>query len=131
VADRQKPRVPPEVLARLQAAAPDDPAQAARLADTLFADGHFEPAYAVYGAALERETSEARTAWLVFQMANCKKNSDPDLARRLYGQLIAQYPKSRWARPAKIQDKILQWRHVNEPQTVLAEARGAMQATDE
>jgi hypothetical protein len=123
----QEPAVSPEVLAKLQAAAPADPAQAARLADTLFADGHLAPAYVVYQAALDRETSESRAAWLVFQMANCKKLSDPELAGTLYRQLIAQYPKSRWAGPAKIQEKILQWQRVNEPQGALAQARGAMQ----
>ncbi len=120
---RRDEPVCPEVLAKLQATAPSDPAQAARLADTLFTDGHIEAAYVVYEAALQRETSERRAAWLVFQMANCKRDSDPDEAMRLYGQLISEYPSSRWVEPAKVQERILQWKDGSSPETALHEAR--------
>ncbi|MFW6065790.1 MAG: tetratricopeptide repeat protein [Planctomycetota bacterium] len=124
--DSSRAPVAPEVLAKLQASAPKDPAKAAELADTLFSDGHYEPAYALYEAALKGETSEPRASWLVFQMANCKRESNPESARQLYLQLIEQYPESRWIPAAKAQEKIIQWQQVNEPQKVLQQARGSV-----
>lgn len=123
--------VSPEVLAKLQASAPSDPAKATRLADTLFSDGHYEPAYALYEAALKGETSERRAAWLVFQMANCKKDSAPKVARQLYLQLIQQYPNSRWVIAARSQEKIIQWRQVNAPASVLEHAQQSVRKDTE
>lgn len=124
--DGERMPVSPEVLAKLQASAPKDPAKATKLADTLFGDGHYEPAYALYEAALKGETSERRASWLVFQMANCKKESDPESARQLYLQLIEQYPECRWAPAAKAQEKIIHWQQINEPRSALQQARGSV-----
>ncbi|MGC9453832.1 MAG: tetratricopeptide repeat protein [Phycisphaerae bacterium] len=122
--DGRREQVAEEVLAQLQASAPRDPARATQLADTLFADEHYEAAYALYEAVLEHETSEQRASWLVFQMANCRKYSDPETARQLYLQLIEQYPNSRWVEAARVQEKIIHWQQVNEPRAVLRQARG-------
>ncbi len=90
------------------------------LADTFFLSGNLEAAALVYDLALKNEKDSTNKAWLLFQLANCRKESDPDVAKALYKQLIVEYADSDWSAIARVQLDLIEWLQVNKPYEILA-----------
>lgn len=110
-----------EVLARLRKMAPDSVAEPVALADALFLSEHFDTASVFYNLALQRQHTPEYKARLLFQLANCRRRSDPAAARKMYGQLFNEYPNSVWGRLAQTQGDLLKWYEVNNVRTLLSE----------
>jgi len=117
--------IPAKVLGRLRSCSPKDAAQAIALADSLFLGGYREEAAATYEAGLQRKPSDEDRAWLLFQTANCKRDTDPDLALGLYRRLQSECPDSPWSKVADVQERLIDWLKVNAPVQALAEALAA------
>ena len=80
-------------------------------AESMFAAKHFQHAAKLYEIALKRikDEKDPNRSWIIFQTANCVRNSDPKKASELYEQLITLFPDSRWVSAAKSQNAIIKW----------------------
>lgn len=104
--------LPAELKARIQAAqagAGNDPAELLKLGDSLYQADQVRAAEYFYRLALPRSSKQDRP-WILLQIGNSLRNRDVARAREMYQVLLQEYPKSRWARIAGVQDRILAWR---------------------
>jgi len=97
-----------------------------KLAEVLFLSGNTKEATVFYQEALGRKgTDDARSAqdraWILFQIGNCLRTDDPPTAKRMYRQLIGEYPDSPWVDLAKAQDKLIDWYQTDKPRTLIEE----------
>lgn len=104
-----KPGISPEALEELRRLSPEEIADPIRLADALFASGHYAEAHLFYQRSMAGVNDETLLAWLVYQSANCLFYNKPAEARALYMQLITDHPESTWAPVAQEQTKLLDW----------------------
>jgi hypothetical protein len=124
-AEPPAPRIlTPERLAKLkeqlEKAGADGFADPASLADALFRSGHPDHAYALYERLLaDKTTDDSVKAWLLFQMANCKRPSDAVTAATLYGRLLSEHGKSPWVDASKAYKTLLEWRQTVNPEAIL------------
>ncbi len=120
-----RPQIPPRVLAELVRASPEAVADPVGLADALFLSKHPQAAKVFYEHALKKAESDEDKAWLLFQIANCRREKEPAKASEIYQQLLAQYPDSPWSAVAKAQDLLIKWRQAHDIEQLLGEpARG-------
>jgi len=108
-------------LARLRQLPARGVADPLALADALYLAGQEQAAYGFYEMALKAQAAEAKRAWILFQMANCRRRSDPASAEALYQRLLKEQGESLWASLASVQAKLLQWYQVNAPEALLDE----------
>ena len=90
------------------------------------------PAEAVqfYEAALKAESQPDNQAWLLYQLANCRRTTDPEGALSLYKRLLAEHPKSDWTEPAQTQARVLEWMLTARPREALTtQATGRLPST--
>ncbi len=96
------------------------------LAEIMFLSGNYQDAVVLYEEALERSSSDEKSRagadWIVFQMANCLRHTNPTRATELYNKLVAQYPNSPWGDLAKAQRKLIEWYQQDKPETLIAES---------
>ena len=59
------------------------------------------------------------TPWLLFQVGNCQRHSDPAAARKAYQQLAREFPDCPWTPVAKMFDRLLRWHELNNPAEAL------------
>jgi len=112
--------LPPEKLEQLKALPANQVTDPVALADALFRSGHYDHAYTFYEQMLaDATTGEPTRAWLLFQMANCKRQSDPAAAVALYGRLLTGHPESSWAGPGKAYKTLVEWRQAVKPEAIL------------
>jgi hypothetical protein len=114
--------VPPTVLQALTEQSHDAIADPLRLADA-----HYAEAATFYERQLERVETPADKAWLVYQMANCKADSDRPKAMQLYRRVMAEFGDSPWAALAKTNLELLQWMDANQPREFLRELTNELQ----
>ncbi len=114
-----KPSVPILVLMKLKKAPSEAITDQTVLGDALFRGEYFEAAYNIYSQALEKKDDPVEKAWLQFQMANCRRGSDPSAAVVLYKKLLAEHPDSPWASVASAQENLLKWREAESPAELL------------
>ncbi len=100
------------------------------LAETLFLSGNLEEAAVFYTEVLGRtepnDVSSSRDrAWVLFQTGNCLRNTDLPAARKMYTQLLTEYPSSPWADIAIAQVKLIDWYVKDEPHKVVVNAEPA------
>jgi len=116
-AEAQQPPKKPEGLVtaedlkRLRGLPADRIGDPLALADALFAAGHHKEACAFYEAVLKGDKDNkdaAGRAWVLFQMANCQRRSDPTKAVELYGRVVTEHAASLWARVAETYRGVLQ-----------------------
>jgi len=111
----------------------DQLCKAFELAEILFLSGHLKQAGMFYQQALNRKdpndimSAEVR-AWTLFQIGNCLLASDQvgdDLltAKKMYRQLITEYPNSIWTDLAKARQNLIDWYLNDKPQTLIAECK--------
>lgn len=111
--------ISPQTLGRFRLLSAKDITKPIALADSLYSGGYLQQAYAVYETAERQDITPADHAWVLFQMANCKRTSEPDIALGLYRRLLAENPDSPWSNLAQIRGDILVWNKVNAPRQVL------------
>ncbi len=118
--DDDKPESPVEKLKDLPA---DQVADPIRLADALYNGGYYQAAAVFYQSVLlhEDESSGHPRDWVLFQFANCLRDSDPARARGLYKRLATEHPDSRWKAAASAQEKLLTWKMMDRPREILDE----------
>lgn len=90
------------------------------LADILFLSGHLKQAAAFYQQALDRMAPDSAAsadnrAWILFQLGNCLRGSDPSAAIKTYRQLIAEYPNSLWTDLARAREQLIDWYRNDRP----------------
>lgn len=112
---------------------PDQIDNPLELAEVLFISGYLKEAGVFYQDALNRKSAdEAGSAqettalresrdrtWTMFQIGNCLRDRDLPAAKKMYQQLIAEYPGSPWTDLARAQDKLIDWYQTNEPYTLV------------
>jgi len=96
------------------------------LAELLFLSNHLEKAAVFYTEALSRTTtvssiSAQRKAWILFQTGNCLQKTKPDEAKKLYTQLVNEFPDSCWTEPAKCQIEIIDWIQKDQPEKIISD----------
>jgi len=96
------------------------------LGETLFLSGNLKEAAIFYREALKRKSPDdvgsARDRdWILFQIGNCLRNDDPPSAKKMYGQVIIEYPNSPWMELAEARSKLLDWYRKDEPHKLIAE----------
>jgi hypothetical protein len=96
------------------------------LAEVLFYSGQFKEAVTCYQQALaqinpDEATSTDNKPWILFQIANCLRNDDPQTAVKIYRQLIAEYPQSLWADFAKAQEQLILLYQQDNPKKMIEE----------
>ncbi len=120
-ANARRAGIDPKWLHQLETAPREGVSDPAALADALYAGGHIDAAFVYYDIAWRRNDPECDQAWLLLQMGNCRQQTDPAKARGFYRQLLADHPESRWSAAAGTQDKLLEWKQMDQPQQVLAD----------
>lgn len=96
------------------------------LGEVLYFSGRLKEAAVFYQEALKRTDPDKPglvrdRAWILFQIGNCLKNDDMTKAQNCYRRLIAEYPNSPWAEPAKAREKLIDWFLKVKPRTLIAE----------
>ncbi|MCK4625625.1 MAG: tetratricopeptide repeat protein [Phycisphaerae bacterium] len=117
----QPARINPEMLAKLKQLPPGSITEPAALADTLFLGGYLESAAFFYELALKNETDADEKAWLLFQTANCYRETNPTEAVKAYAKLLTEYPNSLWSSAAYMPKNIIEWHKANKLDDLLKE----------
>ena len=121
------PRPDPEMLGKLRQISTEGLTKAAELADALYLAVENQVAEAFYQRALGTADEAAERAWLMFQLANCKKQTDPDLAKQLYGQLAEEYTDSSWRPVALMGIRLIEWEQINQPKELIAQVKAEIE----
>ena len=111
----------PELVAGLNKLHPGRPIGMAALADTLFHSGHVDWALPFYEKAIETSPDDEEKAWLLFQVANCRRKAAPPAADEAYGRLLSECPDSPWGPAAQFQRQFIEWQEVNRLPELLEE----------
>ncbi len=103
---------------------PDQLRNPFELAEILFNSHCLTEAAKCYQESLNRMTTNeadqlANKAWVLFQIGNCLRNIDPQIAMQMYGQLIAEYPNSLWTDLARAKTKLIDWYLKDKPNTLI------------
>jgi len=106
----------------------DQLCKAFELAEILFQSSHLKQAAMFYQQALNRKdpndimSAEAR-AWTLFQIGNCLRDEDLPAAKKMYRQLITEYPNCPWTDLARARENLIDWYRSDKPQTLIAECK--------
>jgi tetratricopeptide (TPR) repeat protein len=98
------------------------------LGQILFQGQAFSEAALCYEEALKRLNIETLAGsedkeWLLFQIGNCYKQSDPQKAMRIYKQLILEYPHSLWSELVRVKGQWITWELRDKPKTLVNEIK--------
>jgi tetratricopeptide (TPR) repeat protein len=105
---------------------PDQLNNPIQLADILFLSGHLEQATVFYRQALNcidvnDVTSVQDRAWILFQMGNCLWEENLSEAKKIYRQLLEEYPNCLWADTARCRESLIDWFLSDKPQKLIDE----------
>jgi tetratricopeptide (TPR) repeat protein len=94
------------------------------LAELLYIKGYLKEAAVFYQETLDRQKpdkqpSPGQKPWILYQLGNCLRQSDPASASKAYKQLITDFPDSQWTASAKVQGKIIDWLQKEKPADIL------------
>ncbi len=115
-------KIPPRTLQRLMQLSPSGVSRPITLGDSLHRGGYDAEAFKIYQMAMQREPSPEDRAWVLFQMANCKRKTDPEMAMGIYKRLLHEHPTSAWSDMAQTECDFLKWVQDNDPTRALADA---------
>ncbi len=118
-APAQRKGLSPQLLKRLKELPVEGVNRPVDLADTLFLAGHLEEACSFYEHALKESQDPEQKAWLLYQIAACRRMADPAAAAAQYQKLLAEHPESMWASLADVQVRLIEWYRINAPRAVL------------
>jgi tetratricopeptide (TPR) repeat protein len=96
------------------------------LGEVLFLSGRLKKAAKFYRQAFERMerddvASGQDRAWALFQTGNCLRYDDLPSAKKIYEQLLAEYPDSPWSDLVKARMRLIDWYLQVEPKSLVAE----------
>jgi len=96
------------------------------LGEVLYTSGNLREAAVFYQEALNRINTDKTGAdqnrsWILFQLGNCMRDNDLLTTKKIYVQLITEYPESPWVDLAKARVKIIDWHLKDKPETLIAE----------
>ena len=96
------------------------------LAEILFNSNHLKEAAKCYQQALDSITVGQTgrftdKEWILFQIGNCLRNTDPPAAMQMYRRLITEYPDSPWVNLAKAKSKLIDWYLKDKPDALIKE----------
>ncbi|MHC4293146.1 MAG: tetratricopeptide repeat protein [Planctomycetota bacterium] len=96
------------------------------IAELLFLSNHLDKSALFYAEALNRTSSDnsisaQRKAWILFQMGNCLRKTEPNRAKQMYTQLINEFPESSWTEPAKGQVQLIDFYLTDEPEKIITD----------
>ncbi len=90
------------------------------MAELLYVKGYLGEAAVFYKETLNRQKfTPGQKPWVLYQVGNCLRRSDPAAAMAAYRQLITDFPDSPWTAPAKAQEKALDWLQKEKPRELL------------
>ncbi len=91
------------------------------LGEIMFECGMLSEAYVFYKQALDTtdKNDEETKSWILFQTANCLRNTDYSKAIEYYKALITDFPHCEWAEFAKDQIELLNWYLNDDPQGLI------------
>ena len=118
-AGKAAPKLPSKVLEQLKGLPSAGLTRPIQLADELCGSGLLDAAYVLYEHALKTSQDPNMQSWVLYQMANCRRASDPTAAESLYGRVVTEHGRSVWAPAAAVERKLLQWHRVNDPLALL------------
>ncbi|MHC4572531.1 MAG: tetratricopeptide repeat protein [Planctomycetota bacterium] len=120
--------IPDKTLQMLQNASQhmDQLGNPLELAEVLFISENAKEAASFYREALNRKRGDDKQAaqdraWILFQIGNCLRTGDPLTAKKIYVQLINEYPDSPWTDLAKARGKLLDWYEKDRPRTLIGD----------
>jgi len=95
------------------------------LSEVLFLSGHLKKAAKFYQQAFERmerddDASGQDKAWALFQTGNCLRHDDLASAKRIYEQLLVEYPDSPWSDLVKARIRLIDWYLQVKPKSLVA-----------
>jgi len=100
------------------------------LGEVLFFSGRLKEAAVFYQEALKRKSpdnpptaDDQDRAWILFQIGNCLRDDDLPTAKKMYRQLITEYPNSPWVYLAKAREELIDWYQKDKPRTLIAECQ--------
>ena len=98
------------------------------LGEVLFFSSRLKEAAVFYQEALRRKSpdktgSDQDRAWILFQIGNCLRDDDLPTAKKMYRQLIAEYPNSPWVDLAKAREELIDWYQKDKPRILIAECQ--------
>ncbi|MHC4640030.1 MAG: tetratricopeptide repeat protein [Planctomycetota bacterium] len=96
------------------------------LGEVLYTSGNLREAAVFYQEALNRIDAEKTVSyqsrpWILFQLGNCLRDHDLSATKKIYVQLITEYPESPWVDLAKARVKVIDWYLKDKPETLIAE----------
>lgn len=116
----QPPGIDPLTLAQLKNMPREGITHPVALADTLYLANQHELAGSFYQLALGDANLRLETqAWVIFQLANCRRDSDPAAAVQLCERLLGEHPACPWASLARFELNLLRWRQEYQPRQLL------------
>ena len=95
--------------------------EAALLGAALQKTGHLEEAYGFFEQAVQASEG-AEQAYLLLQMAHCKRSSDAALSQTLYRRVAAEFAGTPWATVAAAYDSMLDFTRLHRPGDVIRDA---------
>jgi len=114
----------PDELATLAMLKDLSPEQASTLADALHKAGYEAQAFGFYEQAM-KASKGAQQAYLLLQMAHCKRTSDPVAAQTLYRRVAVEFKDTPWATLAATYDKSIDFDLIHKPAETIANATSA------
>jgi len=96
------------------------------LADILFLGNCPNEAAVCYQQALDRQDPNRPgpdTDWILLQIGNCLKQTDPNRAIQSYARLIREYPNSPWLDLAKASSKLTEWYELERPLELITQSK--------
>jgi tetratricopeptide (TPR) repeat protein len=98
------------ILSEIKRLSPDKVADPLKLADILYQGGCLDEAVPFYQRAYDTSADAPAKAWALFQMANCRRQTDAAAALTLYRRVTTEFPKSPWKVTANTECRLIEWR---------------------
>jgi TolA-binding protein len=98
------------------------------LAELLFRAHYMEEAAMCYEEALKRAGRQQTgntvdISWILFQIGNCLRETDPRAALNAYQQVTTTYPDSPWTPIARVKSRWIDWMIKDDPRGLLKEVQ--------
>jgi hypothetical protein len=108
-----------ETLELLKKNPPGDIKELLAIADALFSNDELAESAVFYDLALQQSPTGDEKGWVLFQLANCRRYSDPAGARAMFKKLADEVPNCPWANLAGAVDRVIEWEMTEKPQALL------------
>jgi len=120
-APTSKPAMDP-ALEKIRNLPPSKVCDPLALADALYLAGRPKLAHGFYKKVMEGEKAPTTRAWVLFQLGNCTRSTQPALALGYYQQLASDHGDSHWRPVAEAMAGVLTWNVTYKPGELLKKA---------